>query len=57
MKMEKIKPIPKYIEKKTFEDIASEMKYSWRQIIRIHGRALQEFERLYGNLYKNAKMS
>lgn len=47
----------KYIEKKTFEDIASEMKYSWRQIIRIHGRALQEFERLYGNLYKNAKMS
>lgn len=47
----------KYIEKKTFEDIASEMKYSWRQIIRIHGRALQEFERLYGNLYKNKKMS
>lgn len=43
----------RYIENKTFEDIASEMKYSWRQIIRIHGRALQEFEKAYGNLYKN----
>lgn len=43
----------RYIENKTFEDIASEMKYSWRQIIRIHGRALQEFEKTYGNLYKN----
>lgn len=45
--------VARYIENKTFEDIASEMKYSWRQIIRIHGRALQEFEKTYGNLYKN----
>lgn len=45
--------VARYIENKTFEDIASEMKYSWRQIIRIHGRALQEFEKKFGNLYKN----
>lgn len=42
----------KYIEKKTFETIACEMAYSWRQIIRLHGRALQEFEKKYGKTYK-----
>ena len=42
----------RYIEKKTFEKIADEMTYSWRQTIRIHGRALQEFEKKYGNTYK-----
>ena len=42
----------RYIEKKTFEKIADEMTYSWRQVIRLHGRALQEFERKYGNTYK-----
>lgn len=42
----------RYIEKKTFEKIADEMSYSWRQIIRLHGRALQEFEKKYGNTYK-----
>lgn len=42
----------RYIERKTFEEIATENSYSWRQIIRIHGRALQEFERKYGHLYK-----
>lgn len=42
----------RYIEKKTFEKIADEMSYSWRQIIRLHGRALQEFDRLYGDTYK-----
>lgn len=41
----------RYIEKKTFEKIADEMKYSWRQIIRLHGRALQEFENKYGKEY------
>lgn len=35
----------RYIEKKTFEKIADEMTYSWRQVIRLHGRALQEFEK------------
>ena len=43
----------RYIEKKTFEKIADEMSYSWRQIIRLHGRALQEFEKIYGETYKN----
>ena len=43
----------RYIEKKTFEKIADEMNYSWRQIIRLHGRALQEFEKKYGFSYKN----
>ena len=42
----------RYIEKKTFEKIADELTYSWRQVIRIHGRALQEFEKKYGNTYK-----
>lgn len=37
----------KYIEDKTFDVIAEEMGYSWRQIIRIHGDALAEFERMY----------
>lgn len=41
----------RYIEKKTFEKIADEMTYSWRQIIRLHGRALQEFEKKYGETY------
>lgn len=39
----------KYIEDKTFDVIADEMGYSWRQIIRIHGDALNEFERIYGS--------
>ena len=43
----------RYIEKKTFEKIADEMTYSWRQVIRLHGSALQEFERVYGNMYLN----
>lgn len=38
----------KYIEDKTFDVIADEMGYSWRQIIRIHGAALAEFEKMYG---------
>lgn len=41
----------RYIEKKTFEVIATEMKYSWRQIIRLHGNALKSFEEKYGNTY------
>ena len=43
----------RYIEKKTFEVIATEMSYSFRNIIRIHGRALKEFERKYGDTYTN----
>ena len=39
----------KYVEDKTFDVIAKEMDYSWRQVIRIHGEALAEFERRYKN--------
>jgi hypothetical protein len=41
----------RYVEKKTFERIADEMNYCWRQIIRIHGSALQAFEKKYGEKY------
>lgn len=41
----------RYIEKKTFEVIATEMKYSWRQTIRLHGIALKKFEQKYGATY------
>ena len=44
--------LARYIEKKTFEKIADEMTYSFRNVTRLHGRALQEFEKKYGNLYK-----
>lgn len=47
----------RYIEKKTFEKIADEMSYSWRQIIRLHGKALQEFEKMYGKTYRNKNVS
>lgn len=43
----------RYIEKKTFEVIATEMKYSWRQVVRLHGTALKQFEKKYGELYLN----
>lgn len=42
----------RYIEKKTFERIADELFYSWRQIIRLHGCALVDFEKKYGHIYK-----
>ena len=41
----------RYIEKKTFEVIATEMNYSWRQTIRLHGVALKQFEEKYGSTY------
>lgn len=41
----------RYIENKTFEVIATEMNYCWRQIIRIHGKALKRFEKKYGEIY------
>lgn len=34
-----------YVEMKTFEQIAVDMNYSWRQILNIHGHALKEVER------------
>lgn len=41
----------RYISKKTFEKIATEIGYSFKQVTRLHGKALQEFEKKYGHLY------
>ena len=41
----------RYIEKKSIELIAIEMDYSWRQIIRLHGKALRQFEEKFGKEY------
>lgn len=43
----------RYIEKKTFEQIATEVNYSYRQVTRLHGKALNEFEKKYGQTYLN----
>lgn len=40
-----------YVERKTFQDIADSENWSIRQVFNIHGRALQEFEKMYGNTY------
>jgi hypothetical protein len=42
----------RYVEQKTFEKMAIEMNYCYKQIIRRHGKALQEFEQKWGNIYK-----
>lgn len=41
----------KYIARKDLSVIAVEMGYSFKQVCRIHGNALSEFEKLYGNEY------
>lgn len=41
----------RYIEKHTFEKIASNMNYSFRNTTRLHGKALKAFEKKYGYLY------
>lgn len=41
----------RYIEFKTFEQIAVDNNYSVRQILRIHGNALVEFEKKFGQEY------
>lgn len=41
----------RYIEFKTFEQIAADNNYSVRQILRIHGNALVEFEKKFGQEY------
>lgn len=43
----------RYVEKKTFEKIASEINYSFRNTTRLHGKALLEFEKKYGDKYLN----
>nr|DAP10292.1 MAG TPA: Protein of unknown function (DUF1492) [Caudoviricetes sp.] len=40
-----------YVERRTFQDIADSENWSIRQVFNIHGRALQEFEKMYGNTY------
>ena len=34
--------VKRYLQFKTWEQIAVEMSYSWRQIVRLHGKALQK---------------
>ena len=41
----------RYVERKTFEKIATEINYSYRQTTRLHGKALKVFESLYGAEY------
>ena len=41
----------RYVEQKTFERIAQDMNYSFRQITRLHEKALKEFEKKYGATY------
>lgn len=41
----------RYIMRKDLSVIAVEMGYSFKQVCRIHGNALVEFERLYGREY------
>ena len=41
----------RYVHNMTFEAIAIAIDRSWRQTIRLHGKALQEFERVYGRIY------
>lgn len=40
-----------YVERRTFQDIADSENWSIRQVFNIHGRALQEFEKMYGDTY------
>lgn len=41
----------RYISRKELSVIAVEMGYSFKQVCRIHGNALEEFEKLYGDEY------
>lgn len=45
--VEKMILYKRYFENKTFEQISVEMNYSWRQIHRLHGNALQNFSKVY----------
>lgn len=43
----------RYVEKKTFEKISTETSYCYRQVTRLHGKALREFENKYGKEYSD----
>ena len=45
--VEKLVLYKRYFENKSFEQISVEMNYSWRQIHRLHGSALQNFAKVY----------
>jgi hypothetical protein len=45
----------RYIEKKTFERIATDINYSFRNTTRLHGKALKLFEQQYGKIYLENK--
>lgn len=45
--VEKMILYKRYFENKTFEQISVEMNYSWRQVHRLHGSALQNFSKIY----------
>lgn len=45
----------RYVQGYTFEKTADTMAYSYMQTIRIHGEALLEFEKLFGDRYKTSK--
>ena len=42
----------RYIGSMGFEEISKMMNYSRRQITRIHQKAIKNFEKKYGHLYK-----
>jgi DNA-directed RNA polymerase specialized sigma24 family protein len=44
----------RYINCMRWEDIAVEMHYSWKGIFKLHGRALQAFERVHGSTLKES---
>lgn len=46
----------KYIAKKDLNVIAVEMGYSFKQVCRIHGKGILEFERIYGSEYLKQKV-
>lgn len=41
----------RYVGKNTYEDIAKSTNWSIRKVFGLHDKALQEFERLYGDEY------
>ena len=45
--VEKLVLYKRYFNNKSFEQISVEMGYSWRQIHRIHGSALKNFDKVY----------
>ena len=38
-----------YVNDKTWEEVAVSMGYSWRQVLRLHGQAVQEIRKILGS--------